>query len=524
MDARSGSRRRRSPGCSAASSCASSRTTRSSTRPAYPAPAIGFSGRATKRRTTSEQHPDAHGARVPRATPSARSRRSRLRRSLRRAAQPALAAADQRRRGARAARALARRSTRRAARSSTTSPIRRGTPGSSATSTRICPRARARSTRCCRRPSSSRSSSSTARSSRRSTSSGSTRFTLIDPACGSGHFLLGAFAPAARSLARARAGHGRARPRRARACSAVAASTSTRSRSRSPASGCSSPRCGLRRQHASRDAPDFKIEHRRRRLAAARHHGATGSIVGAAGDPQRPRARLRDRGRATICAGSSAASTTSSSATRRTSRRRTRRSTRRTGSLTRRASGKYALTVPFMERFFDLAMPAEDAAPAGFVGQITAQLLHEARVRQELIEEFLPKLDLTLVVDTCGAYIPGHGTPTVILVGRPPPVAPTVRTRDGHPRRASTPADPALRSSSGRAILAQVDRPGSQSAYVSVADVARTGLTTHPWSLGGGGASELRSVSRRTLTLPLSSACGSVGCCCRDRRGRSLRA
>jgi hypothetical protein len=36
----------------------------------------------------------------------------------------------------------------------------------------------------------------------------------------------------------------------------------------------------------------------------------------------------------------------------------------------------------------------------------------------KLIEQVLPRLDLSHVVDTSGAYIPGHGTPTVILFGR----------------------------------------------------------------------------------------------------------
>ena len=41
----------------------------------------------------------------------------------------------------------------------------------------------------------------------------------------------------------------------------------------------------------------------------------------------------------------------------------------------------------------------------------------------KLIEEVLPRLDLTCAVDCSGAYIPGHGTPTVILFGRNrPPV------------------------------------------------------------------------------------------------------
>ena len=37
---------------------------------------------------------------------------------------------------------------------------------------------------------------------------------------------------------------------------------------------------------------------------------------------------------------------------------------------------------------------------------------------KKLIEEYFPQVDLTHVIDTSGAYIPGHGTPTVILIGR----------------------------------------------------------------------------------------------------------
>ena len=46
------------------------------------------------------------------------------------------------------------------------------------------------------------------------------------------------------------------------------------------------------------------------------------------------------------------------------------------------------------------------------------ELIHEARVRQEADRGVLPAVDLTHVIDTSGAYIPGHGTPTVILIGR----------------------------------------------------------------------------------------------------------
>ena len=65
-------------------------------------------------------------------------------------------------------------------------------------------------------------------------------------------------------------------------------------------------------------------------------------------------------------------------------------------------------------------------------------------LRQKLIEEFLPRWDLTHVIDTSGAYIPGHGTPTVILFLRnQPPVAKTVRAVLGIRGEPTTPEDAA---------------------------------------------------------------------------------
>jgi hypothetical protein len=96
---------------------------------------------------------------------------------------------------------------------------------------------------------------------------------------------------------------------------------------------------------------------------------------------------------------------------------------------------QYSMAVPFMQRFFDLTLAGAEDAAAGFVGMITANSFMKREFGKKLIEQFIPRWDLTHVVDTSGAYIPGHGTPTVILFGRHrPPVAQTVR----HPRR---PAD-----------------------------------------------------------------------------------
>lgn len=147
---------------------------------------------------------------------------------------------------------------------------------------------------------------------------------------------------------------------------------------------------------------------------------------------------------------------------------------------------QYSLAMPFLQRIFELA------CPDGFTGQITANSFMKREFGKKLVEGFLPKVDLTHVIDTSGAYIPGHGTPTVILFGRNrKPVGSTVRTVMGIVGEPSTPDDPA-EGRVWKAILEQVDRARSQSGFVSVTDTGREVFGHHPWSLGGGGASDLK--------------------------------
>lgn len=152
---------------------------------------------------------------------------------------------------------------------------------------------------------------------------------------------------------------------------------------------------------------------------------------------------------------------------------------------------QYSLAIPFFERFFDLAIA--DGEAAGYVGMITANSFMKRQFGKLLIEKYLSQWDLTHVIDTAGAYIPGHGTPTVILFGRHRrPVSPVVRTVLGIRGEPQTPVDPA-HGAVWSAIVAQVDHPGSLSEFVSVADMPREVFYQHPWSIGGGGAAELKA-------------------------------
>lgn len=155
---------------------------------------------------------------------------------------------------------------------------------------------------------------------------------------------------------------------------------------------------------------------------------------------------------------------------------------------------KYALAAPFTERFFDLAQEGTQDKSAGFVGLIVANSFMKREFGKKLIELVLPRLDLTHVVDCSGAYIPGHGTPTAILFGRNrAPVASVVRTVRGIRGEPAPPDDP-THGLVWSAIVAQTDVDQSESVFISSEDTSRTTLNTHPWNMGGGGAAEVQEV------------------------------
>jgi hypothetical protein len=185
--------------------------------------------------------------------------------------------------------------------------------------------------------------------------------------------------------------------------------------------------------------------------------------------------------------------------------------------------GTYALTVPFMALFFALA---KDSEPAGWVGQITGNSFMKREFGAPLIENFLTHQDLRLVADTSGAYIPGHGTPTVIIVGRNQrPVGSTVRAVLGVRGEQGRPDDPS-KGKVWTAIAEHVDDPNWDDEWVTITDLDRTFLRTHPWSLSGGGAINVLEIiegssrwklSDRDITVGRTTHTGSDECFYRPR-------
>ncbi len=174
--------------------------------------------------------------------------------------------------------------------------------------------------------------------------------------------------------------------------------------------------------------------------------------------------------------------------------------------------GKYQLTAPFMELLFRLAKRSKNGQPAGWVGQITSNAFMKREFGTPMIEDLLAHLDLRLVIDTSGAYIPGHGTPTVILVGRNQPVQlPTVRAVLGVRGEPGRPEE-AANGLVWRAIVTGIDQPGTDNAWISVTDLDRKLLGRHPWSLSGGGTDTTIGAMQRSKGSRLAShILGKIG-------------
>jgi hypothetical protein len=158
---------------------------------------------------------------------------------------------------------------------------------------------------------------------------------------------------------------------------------------------------------------------------------------------------------------------------------------------------RYALSAPFAERILTLG------TQRAFSGQITANSFLKRQFGAPLIEKIFPRFDLTGVVDTSGAYIPGHGTPTLILFARNQrPLGDTVRAilgKRGEPKRPAVPERGLVWS----AISTAGVHPDDSNIFVSVATLTRDELRRHPWSLGGGAAGEIRAAIEEAATQKL---------------------
>lgn len=174
--------------------------------------------------------------------------------------------------------------------------------------------------------------------------------------------------------------------------------------------------------------------------------------------------------------------------------------------------GLFTLVVPFMERFFELSQVRgpDLANRAGFVGKITGNNFMKREFGAPLVDRFLPSMDLHTVIDASGAYIPGHGTPTVMVFGRSrPPVSSTLCVVDGLRGEPSQPDDPAT-GVVWSAIMWMVDRPGEENAFIRASIIERSDLLSHPMLLGAGRELKRQIESTNIRVDNVSEAIGRI--------------
>ncbi|MFI8502803.1 BREX-2 system adenine-specific DNA-methyltransferase PglX [Streptomyces sp. NPDC085524] len=177
--------------------------------------------------------------------------------------------------------------------------------------------------------------------------------------------------------------------------------------------------------------------------------------------------------------------------------------------------GEYFLTIPFAERIFGLAIRGAGVEAAGFTGQITGNSFIKQKFGAKLVEEFLPTVLVTHVIDLSGIQIQGHGTPTVVLVGqnvfprREQKVKVTFGLRD-EPGRTLDPTKGVVWPE----IVANRDRPGYSSEWIGVSEFSRSRLGKHPWVLAGGSAISLMDsmeVASSSTVRSMAIRCGFYG-------------
>ncbi|WP_278360477.1 BREX-2 system adenine-specific DNA-methyltransferase PglX [Thermobifida fusca] len=153
-------------------------------------------------------------------------------------------------------------------------------------------------------------------------------------------------------------------------------------------------------------------------------------------------------------------------------------------------SGTYPLVIPFAQRIFQLASRER----AGFAAQFAPSAFLRREFGRRLVEDFYGRtVKLTHVVDTSGAVIPGRTAPTAIVVGRntdrgwADPIREVLGVR-GEPVPPENPAQGMV----WRSIVENIQRPGIETSWVRVRNSDRDLRIAHPWSLNGDGADELR--------------------------------
>jgi hypothetical protein len=174
------------------------------------------------------------------------------------------------------------------------------------------------------------------------------------------------------------------------------------------------------------------------------------------------------------------------------------------------AQGRYSLTVPFIQLFLGLARPA-DTETAGRVALLCSNSFTKRQFGKPLIENVLRhEATVTHVIDTAGAFIPGHGVPTLILVARRRVSRPSdqvfaVLGLHGEPRPPQDPAEGVVWRSIGRSLQSL----GHHDRWTTSTMLHHDEVTSFPWAFAAGAtASVLKRLSNARRLGSLTTRVG----------------
>lgn len=172
------------------------------------------------------------------------------------------------------------------------------------------------------------------------------------------------------------------------------------------------------------------------------------------------------------------------------------------------ASGKYQLGAPFTERFFRLVRHG------GWVGLINSNAFARATFGKVLVENVLPAKDLHFIADLSGVFIPGHGTPTVVTVGRERmPQGKDLWVLSCLQGEASTPEDP-TEAPVWQAVRAAFEARRRDKEHddgmVALLKRPREVYSKHPWSFGSS-TTDLLNAMRQRCGATLAQTADSLG-------------
>jgi hypothetical protein len=172
--------------------------------------------------------------------------------------------------------------------------------------------------------------------------------------------------------------------------------------------------------------------------------------------------------------------------------------------------GQFQLVVPFLERIFSLS----HSSCFGYVGVIVGNAFARADFGKKIVENGFPKWNVTHVIDTSGVYIPGHGnpdgTPTLILFGRShPPRSENLRTLISIRTEKTRPEI----LSQGKAwIEVQQGVDGLfEGHFIKSLDVERSKFHRQPWPITGDDEADLIETLQSRSQTSLSDSILEIG-------------